>query len=136
MTCGCNKPVEHNAANKAAMCQTCPKSIKHGGSAVTCSVNGKSVTQYAHAFEDCSLGRFKATGEIRWCGVDWLGTPEPLRWVLTWQLGRNPRNLTGCGCIKAVKESWLGPWLDSWFEGITLLRNRFGGFVSELRAIR
>ena len=118
------------------MCQTCPRSIKHRGSAVECTVLGQPLSKIVYSTDGCPLSRFDTTNQIRWAGVQWIGVPEPIRWRLTWQLGRVPRNLSGCGCIKAVKGSMLGPWLESWFEGITLLRNRFGEFLTEFHAIR
>ena len=117
------------------MCQTCPHAVKEQGSAIQCTINGSAVTTIAMTTGSCPAGRFDGT-KVRWMGVEWLGVPEPLRWPLTWQLKRLPRNLDGCGCIKAVKESRLGPWVEPWFEGLTLLRNRFGEFLTEFQAIR
>ena len=136
MTCGCSQPPPTDASTKAAMCQTCPRSIKHRGSAVECTVLGQPLSKIVYSTDGCPLGRFDTANQIRWAGTQWIGVPEPLRWRLTWQLGRVPRNLDGCGCIKAIKGSRIGPWLESWFEGITLLRNRFGEFLTEFHAIR
>lgn len=106
------------------------------GSAVECKHAGLQVLHIAVGGVPCPLGRFDQAGVVRWMGVEWVGVPEPLRWVLTWQLKRVPRNLEGCGCIKAIKQSKIGPWVETWFEGVTLLRNRFGGFLTEFQAIR
>ncbi len=131
MTCGCTTPPT-SASTRAAMCQTCPHAVKERGSAIQCTVNGSAVMTIAMTTDPCPAGRFDGT-RVRWAGVEWLGVPEPLRWLLTWQLKREPRNLDGCGCIKAVKESQIGPWVETWFEGITLLRKRFGEFLTEFQ---
>lgn len=127
MTCGCTTPPT-SASTRAAMCQTCPHAVMERGSATQCTINGMPVVTIAMSTTPCPVGRFD-----RWMGVEWVGVPEPLRWVLAWQLKREPRGLTGCGCIKVVKESRLGPWVETWFEGISLLRKRFGEFLTEFQ---
>lgn len=120
------------------MCQTCPHAkFNDRGSAVTCTINGRSVPEIAFdtAYE-CPAGRMKPHGMTRWFGMDWVGVPEPLRWVLTWQLGRSPRGLEGCGCVKVVKESWLGKHLEPWLEGVSLLRARVAAALEESHGIR
>lgn len=136
MSCGCSKPLSFDSGNRAAMCQTCPQSIKHHNSAVECSVLGQPLSKIMHSANACPLGRHPdANGVVVWRGMRWLGVPEPLRWRLTWDLKREPRNLDGCGCIKALKESRIGPWLEPFLEGIPLLRKRFGKFLTELHDI-
>lgn len=137
MSCKCS--VKYlSASSRAAMCQTCP-SAKHNakGSAVTCTISGKSVAEIAFdtAYQ-CPINRMNIDSSTRWLGVDWIGVPEPLRWVLTWQLGRSPRGLEGCGCVKAVKESWAGKYLEPWLEGISSLRARFAAALEESHGIR
>ena len=110
--------------------------MRHNGSAVRCTINGNAVIDIVSGGK-CPIDRWPDyLGTTTWMGIQWIGVPEPLRWRLTWQLGRVPRNLAGCGCIKAVKESRLGPWLEPFLEGIPLLRNRFGEFLTEFHAIR
>ena len=132
MSCKCS--VKYlSASSRAAMCQTCPKA-KHNakGSAVTCTIGGKSVAEIAFdAAYECPTGRMHTT-TTRWLGVEWIGVPEPLRWVLTWQLGRLPRGLEGCGCVKVVKESWAGKYLEPWLEGISSLRARFAAALADV----
>lgn len=132
MSCGCAPPPTSSASTRAAMCQTCPHAVKVNGSAVQCTVSGMAVVTIAMTTVPCPVHRFD-DAKVRWAGVEWLGVPEPLRWLLTWQLKREPRNLDGCGCIKAVKESRIGPWVEAGFEGVTLLRKRFGEFLTEFQ---
>lgn len=132
MSCGCKQPVSTGAATIAAMCQTCPAAVRDKyGSAVECTYAKLQILTIATTGVPCPIGRFDSHGAIRWWGVEWIGVPEPLRWVLTWKLKRSPRNLDGCGCIKAVKESWVGKYLEPWLEGIALLRARFASALSE-----
>ena len=130
------RPQLSNApTSRAAMCQTCPNAQRNKlGGATRCKIDGKSIVYLTTRENVCPIGRHPdAAGRVRWLGVEWLGVPEPLRWLLTWQLKREPRNLDGCGCIKAVKESRIGPWVEPWFEGIALLRKRFGEFLTEFQ---
>lgn len=131
MGCKCSE-LTSSPATKAAMCQTCPHANRTGVGVVGCTISGQHIETVVRTGFSCPAGRFNGT-RVRWAGVEWLGVPEPLRWLLTWQLKREPRNLDGCGCIKAVKESRIGPWVETWFEGITLLRKRFGEFLTEFQ---
>lgn len=133
MPCNCHKPASLSTADKAAMCQTCPRSIKSAaGSAITCTVLGRPIVEVVTIGMPCPTGRHPdADGVVRWAGVRWFGVPEPLRWAIVWALGREPRGLSGCGCIAAVKESRLGPIIEPWAEGISTLRRRFADALSE-----
>lgn len=120
------------------MCQTCPHAdFNRSGSATTCTVNGHRVLSLALSTRfECPVGRYRTDGSVWWRGVEWIGTPEPLRWLLVWKLGREPNNLSGCGCIRAVKESWAGKYLEPWVEGVSLLRARFAGLLTDARIIQ
>ena len=115
------------------MCQTCHRSIKSAaGSAITCTVLGRPIADLVRRSEPCPEGRHPdADGIVRWAGVRWFGVPEPLRWAIVWALGREPRGLHGCGCIAAVKQSRVGPYLEPLAEGISTLRRRFAEALSE-----
>lgn len=136
MPCNCHKPALLAIADRAAMCQTCPRSIKSAaGSAITCTVLGRPVVEVVTTGMPCPDGRHPdAAGVVRWAGLRWLGVPEPLRWRLVWALGREPRGLSGCGCVEAVKASRAGPWLEPWLEGVQALRTRLAGFMADWRA--
>jgi hypothetical protein len=139
MTCGCKpsvSPVRVDIASRAAMCQTCPRSIKAAdGSAITCTALGRPIEEIVVVGVECPDGRHPdAAGVVRWAGADWLGVPEPIRWRLVWDLGREPQGLIGCGCLAAVKASRAGPWLEPWLEGVQTLRTRLAGFMGDWRA--
>lgn len=137
MGCSCTSGVagDNGQAAIAAMCQTCPKAKRgRAGAAIACTLNGKAVESIVTMGHPCPLGRHPdADGRVRWLGADWLGVPEPIRWRLVWDLGREPRGLVGCGCLAAVKASWAGPWLEPWLEGVQALRTRLAGFMSDWR---
>ena len=122
-------------ASRAAMCQACRHSKRAAtGSAVACTINGRDVSALVYQADACPMGRHPdREGRIRWAGADWLGVPEPIRWRLVWDLGREPRGLVGCGCLAAVKASRAGPWLEPWLEGIQSLRTRLAGFMADWR---
>ena len=134
MSCGCKHNQVHQIGTRAGMCQTCPKSAKDdNGSAVSCTVNGKAIIEVAAILQSpCPIGRFGDKNTTRWLGMDWIGVPEPLRWILVWKLKRTPLGLDGCGCVNRVKESWAGKYLEPWLEGIPLLRARFAAALAEM----
>ena len=115
------------------MCQTCPLSAKNDhGSAVSCTVNGKGIIEMAALLNaPCPMARFGDKNHTRWLGMTWIGVPEPLRWKLVWLLKRQPVGLDGCGCIRSVKESQFGPYLEPLLEGISLLRARFASALAD-----
>ena len=136
MGCGCsNSRAADLRPTRAAMCQACPHAERlPSGSAITCTISGRSILAAVNVEDACPVGRHPdRDGRIRWAGVDWLGVPEPLRWRLTWALGREPRGLTGCGCLAALKASKAGPWLEPWLEGVQALRTRLAGFMADWR---
>jgi hypothetical protein len=137
MPCKCSKSkASLSAADRAAMCQTCHRSVKSAaGSAITCTVLGRPIVEVVTTGITCPDGRHPdAAGVVRWAGADWLGVPEPIRWRLVWDLGREPQGLIGCGCLAAVKASRAGPWLEPWLEGVQALRTRLAGFMGDWRA--
>jgi hypothetical protein len=107
----------------AAMCASCPKVSRDG---MTCTALNEPVavilTVRATDQETvrgallrpllaCPLGRH-ANGSgvlVRWKGLLWYGTPEPLRWIIDWRwitrFGQRPSasTLAGCGCCVALK---------------------------------
>lgn len=133
MTCGCQTKHVDFTATRAAMCQTCRAATRNArGSAVTCTIHGKSIISVADASNACPLNRHpNREGRIRWLGLEWLGAPEPIRWRLVWALGREPRGLVGCGCVAALKASSVGPILEPWLEGIGLLRRRLADAMAD-----
>jgi len=140
MPCGCNaksKP-SPSLAGKAAMCHVCPHGERDGGvGVVACTISGKNILQATASDATCPQGRFPdADGIVVWRGLRWLGVPEPLRWRLVWDLGREPRHLDGCGCIAAIKASWIGPVLEPWLEGVSLLRGRLAAFLTDWAKVR
>ena len=139
MPCGCNaksKP-SPSLASKAAMCHLCPHGERDGVGVVACTISGKDILQATASDAVCPLGRHPdADGIVVWWGLRWLGVPEPLRWRLVWDLGREPRHLDGCGCIAAIKASWLGPVLEPWLEGVTLLRGRLAALLGDWAEVR
>ena len=136
MSCGC-KIKTLSASSRAAMCQTCPHSHRRNGSAVTCTISGKHVAEIAFdAAYQCPINRMNTDSSTRWLGLVWIGVPEPLRWWLTWTLKRSPRGLEGCGCIKPLKESKAGPYLEPWLEGISSLRAKFAAALTDVYSIR
>lgn len=135
MPCNCNTLAADLRPTRAAMCQACPLADRSpGGSAVMCTVQGRSIVSIVHHEDACPMGRHPdREGRVRWAGADWLGVPEPIRWRLVWDLGREPRGLVGCGCLAAVKASRAGPWLEPWLEGVQALRTRLAGFIADWR---
>jgi hypothetical protein len=137
MACGCsNTSAADLRPTRAAMCQACPFAERlPSGSAITCTISGRSILAAVHVEDACPMGRHPdRDGRVRWAGADWLGVPEPIRWRLVWDLGREPQGLVGCGCLAAVKASWAGPWLEPWLEGVQALRTRLAGFMGDWRA--
>lgn len=137
MTCGCQTKHVDFTATRAAMCQTCHAATRNArGSAVACTIHGKSIISVADASNACPIGRHpNANGRVRWMGAEWHGVPEPLRWKLLWALQRDARGLIGCGCLVRLKESWAGPWLAPWMEGLGELRQRVAAALAEWNAL-
>jgi len=139
MGCGCRqRPLAETAslpASRAAMCQTCRHAERNSdGGATACTLVQLTIAHVVQSPDVCPIGRHPdAAGRVRWLGLEWLGVPEPIRWRLVWALGREPRGLTGCGCLAAVKASRAGPWLEPWLEGVQSLRTRLAGFMADWR---
>jgi hypothetical protein len=132
--CGCaTAEGSPTIADRAAMCQTCDRSRRNAsGSAVECRVLGRPIVAAVVESMACPIGRWPdARGRVRWLGLWWLGVPEPLRWRLVAALRREPRGLTGCGCVAALKESRLGPIVEPWAEGVGLLRARLAALLGD-----
>lgn len=120
------------------MCQTCPHAERSAsGSAVACTLNGTPIVALVHRLAACPVGRHPdEAGLVRWAGARWLGVPEPLRWVLLAQLGRDARGLVGCGCLARLKASRAGPWLEPALEAVQTLRGRVAALWADWRACR
>lgn len=119
------------------MCQACPFAERlPSGSAITCTISGRSILAAVNVEDACPVGRHPdREGRVRWAGAEWLGVPEPLRWKLLWALQRDARGLIGCGCLVRLKESWAGPWLAPWMEGLGELRQRVAAALAEWKAL-
>ena len=54
---------------------------------------------------DCPAGRFPVAGIARWAGLDWHGTPYPLRLWAWIAHPRHPKPISfaGCGCLVELK---------------------------------
>jgi len=148
MGCNCNrkKPdVSLNVLSQqdiAASCQLCPKSKKdENGNAIICSISKKQIVTLAREPKPkCPIGTFFAEKqEIRWLGIDWLGIPYIQRFKLTWMLKRRPVGLSGCGCIKSLKEKSTNKtfegFTDALSEGLEALLLRFGDFSKDYKSI-
>jgi hypothetical protein len=112
--------------DRAVVCDSCAKAQRDTGRVVACSVLGRRIGDVlGDANAACPRGKWgqfdghKPT--IRWCGVSWIGAPEPLRWRVLLRLGRNPR-LTSCGCIVVLARGRFRAYLEPIFAISPLLR--------------
>lgn len=101
--CGCGDTRNIHAA--AAMCATCPRLENF----TTCTIDGLPALSRA-----CPLGKHPdAENVVRWCDLEWIGVPAPIRWALRLRWFRRiigagsalRTDLIGCGCVKALKEA-------------------------------
>jgi len=91
--------IADDAMTAAAMCSACPKA-----GLVMCLVDGKALINHARTVT-CPIGRHPKNGVVTWLGINWYGTPLPIRFLLKWRGKITQRRLLpGCGCIKRLKD--------------------------------
>ncbi len=110
MSCGCQITDAHRT--NAVMCATC-RYRPEPGPAQACGVDGCSIALRVMGREPCPIGRHAdADGVCRIDGVEFIGVPFYIQWLVRSRLGRwfygvqLAKPLPECGCYAPLKRWW------------------------------